>query len=371
MRSTFIKNVVSLLQATFKEWQNDNCLQMGASLAYYALFSLFPLILIILSVIGFIVGPDSGARQQILTIAQENFPEQAYGLVESTLDQLNSSRTGAGLIGFFTLLLSASGIFTALDQSFDVMWKIDRANQPKLSIVASVLSMAQKRFLAFSLVIGSAFIMLASMILNVAVGVVLEVANNLAVAGGVPFWSEGQALLLQIAPILVSLLLLTIAFMLLFRFLPDTKITWGDVWAGALITALLFILVQQLISGVGISIGSNFQSYGAIGGVMALMLWIYLISQILFIGAEFTYVYSTTFGSAASTSKHAVTAAADAVRADTASIATPPPVETVEQRTAVAASIGLLVGALGVLAVAIGSFVVGVQRVMQFTRRKE
>ncbi|NNJ13195.1 YihY/virulence factor BrkB family protein [Chloroflexales bacterium ZM16-3] len=267
----------------FTKWQKDDCMSLGASLAYYTLFSFFPLILVILSVVGAVVDPQEFSVQQRLL--DQIGSEQVRGLVTQTLQNLNSSSTGAGLIGFVTLLLAASGIFGALDKSFDMIWEAHLEQKEGAGILAVIINVVQKKLLAFALVLGCALIMLLSIVSTVAVTALSSFTTAL----------PGQGILWQVVQFAASLGLLSLAFATLFKFLPNCKVPWGDVWVAALVGALLFTALQKV---VGIYLGrANYASYGVVGSVMALMVWIYLSSLVILLSGELSYAYARTYGS--------------------------------------------------------------------------
>jgi len=279
---------VGMLKAAFAKWQRDDCGTIAASLSYFALFSLFPLILVTLSIVGFVIDPrEYGVQQQILAFAGS---DQVRDLITQTLEDLSENRTATGLIGFVTLLMAASGIFGALDRAFDVIWEVDADDQPKRSgIVATVMNVVQQRLLAFGLVLGCALLILLSVLSSVAVTAISAYTA----------WLPGQGLLLTVAQFAIAALLLTLALTAIYKVLPSRPVAWGDVWIAALVAALLFAALQRL---AGFILGmTNYASYGAVGGVMTLMLYIYLTFQVLLLGGELSYAYACTYGTLAGT----------------------------------------------------------------------
>jgi membrane protein len=286
---------VKLLARTFLKWQRDECLEMGAALAYYALFSLFPIILVILSVLGFLVGPESNAYDQILLFAQEALPPDAFTIIETTLISFHQKSAGASLVGFVVLLFTATGFFSALSHAFDKIWNVHAAAQGNRHWMEIALRLIWKRILAFLLVMGSALLILLSLLSQIAIDIVLEILERVSNYSNLPLLNRVDMLTsLQLG---TSFTLLVIVVMVLFRVLPTTRVAWRDVFLGGVLTASLLVVLQQLISNSVISLGSRFQSYGIIGSVMVLLLWIYLTSQIFFLGGEFTYIYAHMFGS--------------------------------------------------------------------------
>jgi membrane protein len=390
MGDTLKTKVLPFLQRTFQEWQKDRCLDMGTSLAYYTLFSLFPLLLIMLSSVGFVVREGTNAHTELIAFLNGALASQPQlvDMITETLNDLSDNSPGAISIGTLILLMSASGVFLALDRAFDIIWNFDPATQPKTGIAGQALTIIRQRLFAFALVVGCAFLVLVSMLSNVVIGIIIEVVGQ---------YTNGmveQEFLLRTAQFFASLLILMLVLMLLFKYLPHVRVAWGDVWLGALVTAILFVALQQLISSTSIQIGSNFQSYGAICGVMSLMLWIYMTSLILFLGGEMTYVYAQMFGrcseppapeqekpAAPEEATELVQVVPDAV---TAAMTAPRPAANAaplpqarqaartdrpaSQTTIVAAGVGAIVGMLGACTIGLGALIIGVRRAVQRLR---
>lgn len=277
-----IAKLRSFAMTALGKWQKEDVASLGAGLAYYALFSFFPLILVILSVVGMLVDPQQfSVQQRLLGLIGS---EQVRGLVTQTLQNLNDSSTGAGLIGFVTLLLAASGIFGALDKAFDAIWE-SHAEKKEGGILATIIGVVQQKLLAFGLVLGCALLMLLSIVSTVVVGALSRYTTAL----------PGQALAWQLVQFVASLGLLSLAFATLFKFLPSRTVPWGDVWAGAVTGALLFTALQKVV-GIYLS-RANYASYGVVGSVMALMVWIYLSSLVILLGGVISFAYAKTYGS--------------------------------------------------------------------------
>jgi membrane protein len=286
---------VKLIGRTFLKWQQDDCLEMGAALSYYGVFSLFPMILVVLSVVGFLIGPSTAAFNTVLNFAQEALPPDAFPIVQATLMQFHAGSTRASLIGFGILLFTASGFFGALSRSFDKIWRVDQHHRSVKWVPGVALTFLWRRFLAFLLVIGSAGLVFVSLLTNIAIDTVLRLLEKFNT-----LFSIENIDWVQLLPSLqlgVSSIILILVVGVLYKILPRTYIAWGDVWLGALFTAILWLILQQLITNSVISLGSRFQSYGVVSSFMVLMLWIYLTSQIFFLGGELTYVYAHLFGS--------------------------------------------------------------------------
>lgn len=284
-----------LVIKTFTKWQKDQCLEMGAALSYYALFSLFPIFLVIASALGFLLGPETDVFQKILTFTQNSLPPEAFSTVQETLLQLNEQSVGAGIVGFILSFFAASSVFGALDRSVDKIWKATQAAKSRGTLIASTTAFVGKKLFAFGLVMSTSLLLLLSLLSNIAIRVVLDVVSTMN--RSITFIDIDSLIIAKVLQVASSFLLVALAVLLLFRFLPSTRTPWKDIWPGAIFTTLLLLGLQQLVSRNIIQIGGQYQSYGAIGGVMILMLWIYFTCQIFFLGCVMSYVYAHLFGS--------------------------------------------------------------------------
>jgi membrane protein len=284
-----------LVILTIVKWQKDECLEMGAALAYYALLSLFPLLLVILSILGYVLGPETETFNLILTFFQQSLPPAAAHVVEDSLLQLNQRSIQAGIVGVFLVVFTASGVFAALDRSVDKIWRVDQTTSVSTSLSKAALSFIGQKLLAFFLVASTSAVLLFSLLSKLVISGVMEFVSTVNTT--IPFLEIDELVIAEVLHSSTSFLLVALATLLLLRFLPSTPTPWKDLWPGAMLTTLLLIGLQQLISHSIIEIGAQYQSYGVIGGVMTLMLWIYLTCQIFFLGCEFSYVYAHLCGS--------------------------------------------------------------------------
>jgi len=286
---------VQLIIRTVHEWQRDECLEMGAALSYYALFSMFPIFMVVLSIVGSILGSDAELIQDILDYASGILPASAYEVFEDVLYHLDRSSVGAGITGFFLLLLAASNVFGALNRSVDKIWKVRHLKTQPKPLRETVLGFLKDKFFAFSLVLSSSLLMVVSLMTEL----VFDILRRLLVEFNtyIAFVQLDEVTVLRNVQILATFLILSTIVLVLFKVLPSTRVRWGDIWLGALLTTALFMALQYLVSNSVIHIGAQYRSYGIIGGVMVLMLWLYFSCQIFFFGSEFTYVYSHLYGS--------------------------------------------------------------------------
>ncbi|MDB9529270.1 YihY/virulence factor BrkB family protein [Oscillatoria sp. CS-180] len=285
----------ALIIQTALKWQRDDCLEMGAALSYYALFSLFPTVLIVLSIVGAFIGPESGASEQILLFARSSLPPEAYSVVDNTLSQLNRNSLEAGIISFLILCFTASGVFGALTRSMNKIWQVHRESENDGGVKSAAKTFMRNRFLAFVLVFSTSALIFLSLVSKIVIEVVIEIVKDLENAVGI--FQIDDLLVLKTLQTSTSYLCISAVIMLLFKVLPNTRISWRDVCLGGLVTSGLFMLLQHLASNSIIRVGEQFLSYGAVGSVMILLLWIFLSCQVFFLGCELTYVYTYLFGS--------------------------------------------------------------------------
>ena len=287
--------IIQLFTRTLLKWQQDDCIEMGAALSYYAIFSLFPILLVILSITGLILGPDTNAYTQILIFAKTALPTEAYNIVESTLLQLNTSSLGAGIIGFSILFITASRIFLALSRDVDKIWKVYHRQYSRNGWFWTIINFIKNQIIAFLLVLSSTALMLVSLLSNIALKVFVTTIIN--VEEVITWVRLDEAFVWNTLQLTVTYFILTSVIMFLYKTLPGTKVKWSDIWIGSLLAVSLFFLLQSLVSKEVIRIGEQFRAYGIIGGFMVLLLWIFLTCQIFLLGCEFTYVYTHLFGS--------------------------------------------------------------------------
>jgi membrane protein len=290
-----------LLIQTGMKWNRDDCSGMAAALSFHALFSLFPFLLVVLSIIGALVGPETEAFASLRTELRQFLPPEVQELVKETVVALNQSSLGAGLIGFGLLIYSASTVFSVLQFSVSKIWRSPNFPPPSTSIRTTVLTFVLGKLWSFLLPFGTALLLLTSLLAGFLIQFALEVVSQFQETFAFIRIDELQlAKSLQIG---FSFSILALVFCILFKSLPPVRIKWKDVWLAGLVTAFLIVCLQQLIGNSVIRIGGQFQSYGVIGSVMILLLWINFTCQIFFAGCEFSYIYAHLFGSYRQTSR--------------------------------------------------------------------
>src|SRR5216110_694328 len=292
-RGSFFGNSLGLLKQTFSEWLEDKAPQLGAALAYYTVFSLAPLILVLLAIVGLIFQNDPAGAWKKTT------EQMSYFLDESAVDVVQNiaqkaaqpgKSTLATIIGIALALFGASGVFGQLQDALNTVWGV------KAKPTRGIWGFLRSRFLSFAMVGGICFLLLVSLAIEALLKGFSHYVQS-ALPGG---------LVVALAVYLVfDFAVVVLLFAMIFKFLPDVKIQWRDVWIGAVLTAILFGIGKWLL-GFYLGSGAAGSAYGAAGSLITLLLWVYYSSQILLFGAEFTQVYAARAGRAFKPSKYAV-----------------------------------------------------------------
>jgi membrane protein len=271
----FIKQIGS-------EWSKDSVPRLGAALAYYTALSIAPLLVIALSLAALFFG-DEAARNQIDEQLSSLVGAQGGKAIQDMIANADRPRVGgvATILSIGTLLLGAAGVFGELQSSLNTIWGV----KPKEG--RGVWGFLRDRFLSFAMVLGIAFLLLVSLLLNAALAAVTKLVYALP---------ESAAVVGHIIDFSVALLVVTILFALMFKLLPDVKMAWRDVWLGAFVTSLCFN-VGKIAIGLYLGRSSMGSSYGVAGSFVVLLVWVFYSAQILFLGAEFTEVYANRYGS--------------------------------------------------------------------------
>ncbi len=274
----YLKKLWKVLMATFSGFGSDNGLKLSASLAYYTVFSLAPLLLLLISVAGAIYGKDAINNKifgEINGLVGNQAAKQVQDMIKSV--SLSGKTTSAVVIGFITLLVGATSVFGEIQDSINMIWKVKA--KPK----RGWLKLLQDRLLSSSLIVGLGFLLIVSLVVN---GLVLALSGIL-----IRFLPDITVVFVQIINVVISFVVITILFGVIFKVLPDVKIGWKDVRSGALFTAVLFMVGRFLI-GFYISTTGTGSTYGAAGSLIVILVWVYYTAAILYFGAEFTQVYA-------------------------------------------------------------------------------
>lgn len=277
-----LKVVWRLLKETFSEWNQDKAERLAAALAYYTVFSLAPLLIIVIAIAGSVFG-EQAARGEIVEQIQGLVGKDGAEFIQTAIQNAHKPKAGAiaSIISVVVLLFGASWVFGALQDALNTIWGV----QPKPG--RNVISMVRSRFLSFTMILGVGFLLLVSLVISAALAAVVNFLGHAL---------PGFDLLWQLVNFILSFVIITLLFAMIYRILPDVKIAWSDVWIGAAITSLLFTIGKFLL-GQYIGNSSFGSTYGAAGSLVVVLVWVYYSAQILFFGAEFTKVYTRKYGS--------------------------------------------------------------------------
>jgi membrane protein len=265
-----------LLKKSFWAWTNENALEWGAALAYYTAFSIAPLLLIALTIAGWFYAGDSLSyvHRHIASLVGKN----AATAITSAIQSIRSSHSGAvaNIVGVLVLLLGASTVFGQLQAVLNRIWGL----KPKEGHFWKDLF--KQRLISFAMVIGVSFVLLVSLVLSAVLAMITDYFSSLLPSGGI-LW--------QLLDVGLSFSLIAFLFAAIFKVVPDVHLGWRDVWLGAVITAVLFVVGKAIIAYYLGRTGVE-SAYGAAGSVLVLLAWVYYSSQILFFGAEFTKLHA-------------------------------------------------------------------------------
>lgn len=276
-----LRGAWSVAKETANDWLEDEASRLAASLAFYTLLSLAPLVIIAVAIAGLALGDDAARGQIADELGRVVGPHAAEGIQSVVANARRPSSGVVGtLLGAITLLVGASGVFGELHLSLNRIWEVQAKSG------RGVLGEVKDRFLSFTMVLGVAFLLLVSLVLSTVLS-----ALGRSVASALP----GGELVWQLLSFGFSFALVTGLFALIYKYVPDVRILWRDVWAGALMTALLFSAGKSLL-GIYLGKASVGSSYGAAGSLVVLVVWVYYSAQILFLGAELTQVWARRHG---------------------------------------------------------------------------
>ncbi len=278
-----IKHALSLFRKAGAAWMDDFAPSMGAAISYYTVFSLAPLLVIVIAIAGAVFGREAVTGQivaQLSGLIGKDGAQVVQGLVAAASD--TDKGLVAGIISAVILLIGATTVFAELQSALDRIWHVPVADKPK-----GIFALLRTRLVSFGLILGVAFLLMVS----------LSVSAGLAALGT---WASGMMqgweTLLQLLNIAISVSAATVLFAMIFKLMPSTPIAWKDVWIGAAVTAVLFEVGKFLI-GLYLGKGSLTETFAAAGSLVVLLAWVYYAAQIFLLGAEFTKVYADEHGS--------------------------------------------------------------------------
>src|SRR5215216_2096545 len=281
-----LSNLPTLFKLSYQDWKEDKASRLSAALAYYTIFSLAPMLLIIIAVTGFFWSQDV-VQSQVLNQIEGLVGAEGRTFVSDLLTSASNPAKGivATIVGIITLLFGALGVFNELHNALNTIWEVKE--EETKGFLQSIKKIIFSRLLSFTMILGIGFLLLVSLVISAGLSAVQETIGN-----AIPV----SEILLQLVNLVISIGVITVLFALIFKFLPDAEIAWRDVWLGAFVTAILFSLGKFLI-GIYLGNSSVTSSFGAAGSLVLLLVWIYYSAQILFFGAEFTQVYANNYGS--------------------------------------------------------------------------
>lgn len=291
-QTSFFSNSFGLLKQTFSEWLEDKAPQLGAALSYYTVFSLAPLVLVLLAIVGLIFRNDpSGAWNKVTEQMSYFLDKSAVEVVQNIAQEAAHPNKSvlATVIGVLLALFGASGVFGQLQDALNTVWGI------KAKPGGGIWRFLRSRFLSFAMVGGVCFLLLVSLTLESVLKAFSHYVQSVLPGGIIvalaTYW-------------IFDLAIVILLFAIIFKFLPDAQIRWRDVWIGAGITAIFFAIGKWAL-GLYLGSGSAASAYGAASSLITLLLWVYYSSQILLFGAEFTQVYACRAGRGVAPAKYA------------------------------------------------------------------
>jgi membrane protein len=275
----------TLIKQTVAAWIDDYAPSMGAALSYYTVFSLAPMLLIVISVAGLVFGEEA-ARGEIFGQLRGLMGVDAAKTIEDLLTSVSEPKEGvaATTIGIVLLLIGATSVFAELQDALDRIWRA-----PARDRSGGLIALVRARMLSFGMILGVAFLLIVSLVLS-------------AVIAALGRWWSGAfgswEVLAQTINVVLGFAVTTIGFAMIYKLMPRVKVQWRDVWLGATVTALLFTIGRVLI-GVYIGKSGIASGFGAAASLVVVLIWVYYSAQVFLLGAEFTWIYARTFGSRA------------------------------------------------------------------------
>jgi membrane protein len=286
-----VRNVFGLFKTAAKDFSADSAPRLGASLAYYTIFSLSPLLIIVIAIAGFLMGPENNAGKMIHDQISAMVGPQGAEAIQSMMNRPGAQKEGliSSIIAVFTLLLGSTGVFMELQAALNRIWEV------KQEPGGGIWGFIKHRLLSFAMVLTIGFLLLVSLVLTAAIS---------AFGGMMSKWMPSLEAMSQILNFVASFGLITVLFACIFKFMPDVRIPWKTVWVGAAVTSLLFAIGKF---GLGMYLGKNTASnaFGPAKSLVILLLWVYYSAQIMFFGAELTQAYAKLSGAKIEPKEHA------------------------------------------------------------------
>jgi membrane protein len=290
------KSLWNFLKDIAMQWLEDGPFQLAAALSYYTLFSLAPILIIAIAVAGLFFGHEAATNQIVHTLQSLVGQESAKAIQEMIQNASSKPKTGiiSTVLGVGVLIFGAGGVVSQLQSSLDRIWGV--TSKPGRGI----WSFMWERFVSLAMVLGVGFLLLVSLVITtILTHLTLYIGSLIG----------GAAIIAYLLDIVVSFGFVTILFAMIYKFLPDVRIQWKDVWIGAALTSFLFTLGKFLI-GLYLGTSGVTSSFGAAGSLITVLLWVYYSALIFFFGAEFTQIYASRYGSGVVPAENAVPIAA-------------------------------------------------------------
>ncbi len=280
-----LRQIRGLIGKSASAWVDDFAPSMGAALAYYTLFSIAPLLIIVIAIAGLVFGQDA-ARGEIVAQIQGLIGRDGAIAVQALLKSTSEPAQGIVAIAISTIMLiiGATTVFAELQSDLDRIWRVPT---PEKQI--GIIIMLRTRLLSFGLVLGLGFLLLVSLLIGAAIAAVGKWWDGIF---------AGWEAIFQAIDFCISFVISTVLFAMIYKFMPRARIAWRDVWIGAAVTALLFEIGKLLI-GLYLGKTSVASGFGAAGSLVVLLVWVYFAAQIFLLGAEFTWAYAHEHGSKA------------------------------------------------------------------------
>ena len=279
----FLAPIVGLFKAAAVNWVKDYAQSMGAALAFYTIFSIAPLLLIVIAIAGAVFGEEA-ARGEIYGQLQSMLGSHGAAAVQDLLESV--SRRGesvlAAVIGMVVLFIGATSVFAELQDALDRIWRV-----PQRARRSGLWSLLRARLLSFGMILGIAFLLIVSLAFSAAMRALSR------------WWhpeSDSWLTFTGLTELSLNVVLLTVVFSMIYKTMPRASIAWRDVWVGAIVTSVLFLVGKTLI-GLYIGASGITTLFGAAASLIVVLLWVYYSAQIFLLGAEFTWVYSHQYGS--------------------------------------------------------------------------
>jgi membrane protein len=276
---SIVKNLGHLFKATFKEWNNKDPFRQSAVIAYYALFSMPGLLVLIVTVAGYFFGKET-VSQNILGQITHTMGADTAAQIKQILE--NAGKTKAtilgSIIGILILMGGATGVFIELQKTLNLIWQV------KVIVKKGILPILKARLFSFGLILAIAFLLLISLVVSAGITAVTDLftADNVL------------SIISHVVNFIFSLVIISLLFALIFKVLPDAKIQWRHVWLGSAVTGLLFTIGKTALTFYFEKAHPG-SAYGAAGSIILILLWVSYSSMIMFFGAEFTYIYTNMF----------------------------------------------------------------------------